>query len=168
MSDYNQCLSVPEALQRSRALDDEDLVWIEEPTLADDHAGHAEIARQTATPIQLGENFWGPRDMARSLASGASDYVMPDAARIGGVSGWLRAAALAEAAGRPMSSHLLPEVSVHLLTVTPTCHWLEYVDWANPILRQPVEIRDGHAQPLDGPGTGLVWDEGAVARYRVA
>ena len=106
--------------------------------------------------------------MAKGLALGASDYVMPDAARIGGISGWLRAAALADAAGRPMSSHLFPEVSVHLLAVTPTCHWLEYVDWASPILQRPVEIRDGHAQPLDGPGIGLTWDEDAVARYRVA
>ena len=64
-----------------------------------------------------------------------------------------------------MSSHLFPEVSSHLLAVTPTCHWLEYVDWANPILAQPVELKDGHVIIPLRPGTGIAWDEKAVARY---
>ena len=108
--------------------------WIEEPIRADDFAGAARIAREIATPIQLGENFMGPEQMAQALAAGACDYVMPDAQRIGGVTGWMRAAALAQGAGMEMSSHLFPEVSCHLLAATPTCHWLEYVDWANPVL----------------------------------
>ena len=111
MVDYNQALSVPEAILRCRALDDEGLTWIEEPTAADDAEGHARIARETRTPIQLGENWWGPREMARSLAAGASDYVMLDAMKIGGVSGWQRAAALAETHGIPISSHIAPEIS---------------------------------------------------------
>ena len=90
---------------------------------------------------------------------------MPDAQRIGGVTGWLRAAALAQSACLEMSSHLVPEVSSHLLAVTPTCHWLEYVDWANPILGEPVELKDGHVIIPSQPGTGIAWDEKAVARY---
>jgi mandelate racemase len=168
MSDYNQSLSVNEAIQRARLLDGERLSWIEEPTLADDYIGHAQISRETATPIQLGENWWGPREMAKSLSARASDCVMPDACRIGGVSGWLRAAALAESAGLAMSCHLFPEVSAHLLAVTPTSDWLEYVDWASPILARPLEVHDGHALPSEEPGLGLRWDEEAVRRYRVA
>ena len=93
---------------------------------------------------------------------------MPDAMKIGGVSGWLRAAALAEAHGLPMSSLIFPEVSAHLLAVTPTAHWLEYVDWASPILQQPLVIRDGQAMMGDAPGSGIAWDEESVSRYLVA
>ncbi|MDO8419740.1 MAG: enolase C-terminal domain-like protein [Rubrivivax sp.] len=168
MADYNQGLSVAEAVGRTAALAGEGLCWIEEPTLADDFAGHAEIRRKTTIPIQMGENWWGSHDMAKGLAAGASDLGMPDAMKIGGVTGWLRAAALGEAAGLPLSSHLFPEVSAHLLAVTPTCHWLEYVDWANPILQQPLVIEKGHATVAESPGCGVAWDEAQVQRYLVA
>jgi mandelate racemase len=104
--------------------------------------------------------------MADALAAQACDYAMPDFARIGGVSGWLDSASLAQAAGMRMSSHLYPEFSAHLLAVTPTCHWLEYVDWASPILKEPIEIRDGHAIIPNRPGAGIAWDDAAVARFR--
>jgi mandelate racemase len=166
MVDFNQALSVAEALKRSRLIDDEGGVeWIEEPIRADDFAGAARLTREIATPVQLGENFMGPEQMAQALAAGACDYVMPDAQRIGGITGWMRAAALAQGAGAEMSSHLFPEVSCHLLAATPTCHWLEYVDWANPILAQPVELKDGHVVVPSRPGIGIAWDEKAVARY---
>ena len=167
MSDYNQSLSVTEASRRAAALEGESLYWIEEPTRADDYTGHARIRRDAKTPIQIGENWWGPHDAAKSIEAGASDYVMPDAMKIGGVSGWLRTSALAEAAGIPLSSHLFPEISAHLLAVSPTKHWLEYVDWANPILEEPLKIEDGHASTPDAVGTGISWDEGAVRRYSV-
>jgi mandelate racemase len=155
MVDYNQSLSVQEAIERVRVLDDEGLHWIEEPTRGDDFAGHARIAAAARTPVQLGESWWGTNDMEKSIAAGASDHVTLDAMKIGGVTGWLRAAALADAAGLPVSSHTFPEVSVHLLAVTPTCHRLEYLDHAAPILADPIEIVDGHALPPDRPGLGL-------------
>jgi mandelate racemase len=107
----------------------------------------------------------GPEQMAQALAAGACDYVMPDAERIGGVTGWLRAAALAQGAGVEMSSHLFPEISAHLLAVTPTCHWLEYVDWADAVLAEPARLADGRLVIADRPGTGVAWDEAAVKRY---
>jgi mandelate racemase len=167
MSDFNQVLSVAEATRRIQALDDEGLYWIEEPTLADDYDGYATLRRKARTAIQMGENWWGLHEMAKSLKVGASDLGMPDAMKIGGVSGWLRAAALAESAGLPISSHLFPEVSVHLLAATPTRHWLEYVDWAAPILAEPMEIEDGLASVRDVPGTGIEWNEKAVKRHLV-
>ncbi|HEX7558818.1 MAG TPA: enolase C-terminal domain-like protein, partial [Usitatibacter sp.] len=166
--DFNQALSVNDAILRGRMLDDEGgVAWIEEPTRADDFAGNAHIADELATPVQLGENFMGPEQMAQALSAGACDYVMPDAQRIGGVTGWMRAAALAQAAGMEMSSHLFPEVSAHLLAVTPTAHWLEYVDWAAPILEEPLVVADGAVQVPDRPGNGLQWDQSAVAHYRM-
>jgi mandelate racemase len=167
MVDYNQVLSVAEAISRARVLDEEGLYWIEEPTRADDFAGHARISREAKTHIQLGENWWGPHDMAKGLAAGASDLAMPDVIKIGGVTGWLRAVALAEAGGIPASSHLYPEVSAHLLAVTPTRDRLEHLDVAGPVLKEPVRIEDGNAVIPTSPGTGVEWDEESVRRYLV-
>lgn len=167
MSDYNQGLSVAEATLRIDALAGEGLYWVEEPTAADDYAGHAEIRRKSRLRIQMGENWWGPHEMSRCVATAAADFVMPDAMKIGGVTGWLRAAAIAETAGLPISSHLFPEISAHLLAASPTCHWLEYVDWAEPILQQPLRIDDGCAVVPEAPGCGIAWNEAMVARYLV-
>jgi mandelate racemase len=167
MSDYNQSLDVREAVRRAQALDGEALEWIEEPVRADDYEGCAEVARAARTPIQIGENCWGPHDLARAIRARSADLLMPDAMKIGGVTGWLRAAALTEAAGVPTSTHLFPEVSAHLLAVTPTADWIEYVDWAGPVLREPLAVRDGHVQAPERPGLGLEWDEAAVARLAV-
>jgi len=167
MTDYNQSLTVPEAIQRCRLLDEEDIYWVEEPTVADDFLGHAAIARAAKTPIQIGENWWGTHDMAKSLAAEASDYVMIDVMKVGGVTGWLRGAALVEPRGIPASSHLFPEISAHLLAVTPTSHWMEYVDWASPILKHPLRLEKGQAQIRVAPGVGLEWDEQAVQRFLV-
>ena len=90
---------------------------------------------------------------------------MPDVIKVGGVSGWLRAGALAEAEGMPASSHLYPEVSAHLLAATPTRDRLEYLDLAGPILKEPLRIEEGHAVIPASPGTGVEWDEESVQRY---
>jgi mandelate racemase len=168
MVDYNQSLTVAEALDRIRALDDEGLAWIEEPTRADDHRGHAEIAAVARTPIQLGENWWGPADMENAIAAGACDYATLDVMKLGGVRGWMTRAALAARAGLPASSHSFPEFSAQLLAVTPTCHRLEYLDHAGAILTQPVRVIDGLVYPPDRPGAGLEWDEDAVRRWIIS
>jgi mandelate racemase len=167
MVDYNQALTVDDALARGRALDREDIFWLEEPIRHDDYAGAARLARELKTPIQIGENFSLPAAMEVALDAGAADYVMPDLERIGGVSGWRQAAALAAARGVPMSSHLFPEVSAHLLAATPTCQFLEYVDWANALLQEPLVISDGRAVIPERPGNGMLWNDDAVARYRI-
>jgi len=165
--DYNQALDVPEALKRGLALEGEGVAWLEEPIRHDDLAGCAALARDLKLPIQLGENFDGTNQMVAALRAGACDLVMPDYARIGGVTGWVQAAGIAAAQGIPMSSHLLPEVSAHLLAATPTAHWLEYVDWGDSFLEQPLEISDGYAIIPDRPGAGLSWDASAVKRLSV-
>ena len=143
------------------------MAWIEEPIEHDDYAGCARIARELATPIQVGENFEGPNAMAAAIAAQAADYMMPDLMRIGGVSGWLRAASLAAAAKIPLSSHLLPEVSAAVLAFSPTAHWLEYVDWAAAILAEPFGVVNGSITPPDVPGSGVSWNEEAVRKYRM-
>ena len=165
--DFNQGLSVAEAIRRGRALDGENMYWIEEPVVYDDLAGCAKVAREVATPIQIGENFYGPKAMAAAISAQAADYMMPDVERIGGVTGWMRAAALAEAANIEMSSHLMPEISRHLLAATPTRHWLEYMDWAAPFLAAPLQVKDGQVQVPDVPGSGIAWNEDAIPGYQV-
>lgn len=167
MVDYNQCLTPAEAVQRLRVLDDEGLTWVEEPTLAHDHAGHAAIAREAKTPIQCGENWWGTLDMQHAIDAGASDFMMPDVMKIGGVTGWMRAAALGHARGIRLSSHLWSELSAQLLCVTPTAHWLEYSDWWNAILREPLVIERGMAQVEHAEATGVAWNDKAVERFAI-
>jgi mandelate racemase len=165
MVDYNQCLTPTEAVERLRVLDDEGLTWVEEPTLAHDYAGHALVAREARTPIQCGENWWGTLDMQHAIAARASDFVMPDVMKIGGVTGWLRAATLAHTHGLRVSNHLWPEISARLLCCTPTAHWLEYADWWNPILAEPLRVEKGMAIVDDAIGTGVEWNEDAVRRF---
>ena len=165
MVDYNQCLTPAEAVERLRVLDGEALAWVEEPTLAHDYSGLARVAREARTPIQCGENWWGILDMQHAIEAQASDYVMPDVMKIGGVTGWLRAASLAHAKGLRVSNHLWPELSARLLCCTPTAHWLEYADWWNPIVAEPLSVDNGIAIPSNTVGSGVDWNEVAVERF---
>jgi mandelate racemase len=165
MIDFNQSLTVVEAQRRIRRLDDEALHWIEEPTRADDFPGHAAIAREARTPIQIGENWSSVHEMAASVAQGASDLVMLDVVKIGGVTGWMRAAALAHVKGLPVSSHFFPELSAHLLAATPGAHWLEFVDLASPALLTPAQVENGVVAVNNEPGTGITWNEPVLHRH---
>jgi mandelate racemase len=162
MVDYNQMLTAAEAIARGRQLEQEGIYWLEEPILHEDHEAYASIARELGVPIQIGENFNGPQGMLSALRARACDYVMPDVARIGGVTGWMQAAALAAAHGIEMSSHLMPEVSAQLLSATPTAHWLEYVDWADALLQEPLRVVDGNVLSSQRPGSGIAWDEDKI------
>jgi mandelate racemase len=120
MVDFNQGLNLAEALKRCHAIDDHGLAWIEEPIVYDNLDGYTQLAAELETPLQIGENFYGPREMHKALAKKACDLVMPDFMRIGGVTGWMRAAAIAGAAGIPVSTQLYPEVAAHMMRVTET------------------------------------------------
>jgi mandelate racemase len=165
MVDYNQSLTPAEAVKRLRALEGEGLTWVEEPVLAHDYQGHAAVAREIRTPIQCGENWWGALDMRHAIEARASDFMMADVMKIGGVTGWLRAAALAQAHAIPLSNHLWPELSAQLLCATPAAHWLEYADWWNPILAEPLRVENGYAVCSEAAGSGVEWDEAAVSRF---
>ncbi len=168
MADFNQALGVSEAIRRGQALDDEGLYWIEEPVRADDFRGCADVAAAVRTPVQIGENFESLFEMHEALRLSASDFVMADAQRIGGITGWLRASALAQTFGREISSHLFQEVSAHVLAAAPTGDWLEYMNLADPVLAEPLLASDGALMASGRPGIGLVWDETAVRRFRIA
>ncbi len=164
MVDYNQALTSAEAIRRGRELEKEGIYWLEEPIAHEDYEACAAVARELRVPVQIGENFNGPEGLLRAIGVQASDYVMADVARIGGVTGWLHAAGVASAHGIKMSSHLMPEISAHLLCATPTGHWLEYVDWADAIVQEPLIIRDGMVLTSERVGSGISWDEAKLKR----
>ena len=165
MVDYNQGLDRPEALRRGLALQAEDVRWLEEPLHVTDDAGLAWLADQLELPVQGGENWWGVTGMARSLAMRATDLCMPDVMKMGGITGFLRGMALAGAHRVPLSSHIFIEASAHLLSVSPNKQFLEHLDIAGALLREPLQITDGFAAIADRPGLGLAWDEAALQLY---
>jgi len=166
MIDYNQSMDVETALSRAARLAEYDIYWLEEPVPADDLSGHAQVRAKSPIRIQTGENWWYPTGAANAINAGASDYVMPDMMKIGGFTGWRAAAKTAETAGLPISSHAFVEVSVHALAATPGAHWLEYLDKARPILKEPYDAIDGAVTPR-GPGLGIEWDPKKVAEFAV-
>ncbi|MEJ2015383.1 MAG: enolase C-terminal domain-like protein [Limibacillus sp.] len=168
LSDFNQGLSFPAAKERLNSLDDAGLGWFEEPIAYHDLDNCAALAAMLKTPVIIGENFHGPYDQQQAIAKRACDAVMPDLMRIGGVTGWLRAAALAEPQGLPVSSHLFTEVSAHLMRVTPGAQWLEWTDWVHPILAEPFEVKEGAVVIPDRPGNGIEWNETGLAKYEIA
>lgn len=167
MVDFNQGLDLAEALKRCHILDDLGLTWLEEPIVYDNYDGYARLTADLKTPIQIGENFYGPREMHKALQKQACDLVMPDFMRIGGVTGWMRAAAISGAAGIPTSTHLYPEVGAHVMRVTETAHWLEWQSWADPVLQRPYEVKDSHLHIPDVPGVGMEWNEDVVKAHQV-
>lgn len=166
MVDYNQSLSVPEAIRRIKRLEQFDLHWVEEPVKAEDIHGHAKVREASSISIQTGENWWFPRDAAKAIATKASDFAMLDIMKIGGITGWQQAAALAEAASTPVSSHIFVEASSHAMAATANAGMLEYLDVASAVLEEPYKNLDGKLAPK-GPGLGLAWDERAVEKYLI-
>jgi mandelate racemase len=166
MLDFNQSLAPAEADRRIARLAPYDLTWIEEPVPQENLSGHAQVRERSEIPIQAGENWWFPRGFAEAIAAQATDFIMPDLMKVGGITGWLNVSGQADAASIPMSSHILPEASAHVLPVTPTAHWLEVLDFAGAILADPIQITDG-TLTARGPGLGIAWNETAVAKYQV-
>ena len=165
--DFNQAFTPVESIHRMQRLEGESIAWIEEPARAEDHSGHAEVRRALKTPVQTGENWWGVADMQHALQVGATDHVMPDLMKIGGVTGWQAAAALAMSNSMPVSSHLFSEYSVHVMAATPTALMLEWLDVAGAINQNPLTVQNGFVLPAAGNGAGIVWDEDAISRYQV-
>jgi mandelate racemase len=166
MIDFNQSLDPADAISRIARLAPYDLHWVEEPVAQENLQGLAAVRQESSISIQAGENWWFPRGFAEAIAVGASDFIMPDLMKVGGITGWMRVAAQAEAASMPMSSHLFAEASAHMLAVTPTAHWLEVLDLGRAILAEPLQVVDGSVTAR-GPGLGLSWNEAAVAKYAV-
>lgn len=160
--DANQGWDLPTARRFGRELESRSIDWFEEPIVAEDLRGLRRLQRELPLRIAAGESSSLPEGIVDLVHRGQVSIVMPDLQRVGGVTGWLRASGVAESTGRQLSSHLFPEVSVHLLAASPGAGPLEYVSWMAPFLVEPLTIEDGVAEVPDRPGLGIEFDWGEL------
>ena len=164
MVDVNQGWTVERAIRIGRQLEPINLYWLEDPIPHDDLDGHAKIAAALDTPIATGERAYAPAGVRALIERQACDILMPDVQRVGGVTGWMRAAALADAWSLPICSHLFTEISVHLVAAAPTACYLEHMPWTFDLFQERLKLVDGHVPIPNRPGLGFSWDEAAIRR----
>ena len=161
MVDANQQWDRVTALRFARMLDEFDLAWIEEPIDAHDVVGLAEIAGRVETPIASGEMLTSIDDVAHLIEHRGADIIQADAPRLGGVSPYLRVAALADHAHLDMAPHFVMELHLHLAAAYPREPWVEHFDWLTPLFDERREIRDGRMLLPTVPGIGLTVSQAA-------
>ncbi len=163
MVDANQQWDRPTAHRVGRVLERFNLVWIEDPLDAYDAAGHAALAAALDTPVATGEMLTSVAEHRQLIDTGASDVVQPDAPRVGGITPFLRIAALADHKGLSLAPHFSTEVHVHLAAAYPRSTWVEHVDWLEPLFNEHLEVRGGRVLVPDRPGLGITVTPKAVA-----
>jgi L-alanine-DL-glutamate epimerase-like enolase superfamily enzyme len=168
MVDANQSMTFAEARRRARLFEAFDLFWFEEPLPAEDISGHALLAASTSLPIAVGESLYSASHFREYLAAGACGIVQVDAARIGGITPWLKVAHLAEAFNVEVAPHFLMELHVSLAAAVPNALYVEHIPQLGRLTTRPMEIADGHAVAPMEPGLGIAWDRDAIDRLRVA
>ena len=162
MVDANQAFTCAEARRRAQLLSEVDLEWIEEPLPADDVAGHRMLAASTPIPIAVGESIYSLGVFREYLAAGAAGVIQPDAARIGGITPWLKAAHLAEAFNVQVAPHFLMELHVSLAAAVPNSLYVEHIPQLSRIARSEIQVVDGMAIPPSSAGIGIEWDREAI------
>lgn len=167
MADFSSALTPIYATKLAHALEPFDLFWIEDPIADEDIDDHAAITRAVKTPICFGEKVYAPQGLQKVIAAGAADVLMADMQRAGGVTGWSRIAAMADAARMPLSSHILPEINLHLVASAPTGLYLEHLTWAEDLFEERMEFAGGAIKVPRRPGFGLTWNEDGIRRALV-
>ncbi|WP_327582011.1 mandelate racemase/muconate lactonizing enzyme family protein [Nonomuraea sp. NBC_00507] len=162
MVDANQQWDRPTAARMGRAMEEYGLVWIEEPLDAYDHAGHAALAAALDTPIATGEMLTSVGEHAELIRARGADVIQPDAPRIGGVTPFLRLAALAEHERLQLAPHFAMEIHLHLAAAYALEPWVEHFEWLEPLFNERLEIRDGRMLVPDRPGIGVTLSEQAA------
>jgi len=166
-ADLNQRLSAPQAIRLGRMLEPFELAWLEEPVRYYDHAAEAAVTAALDMPIASGESEYTHRGILRMLQQRSADIIMPDLQRMGGPTGLLKAAHLAEAFDTPVSPHVFHEMSLALLAAVPNAAVLEYAPWFEALYRERLQLdAEGQAVVPDTPGWGFSFDPAAVKRYR--
>ena len=172
MVDANQKWSVGEAISRIRAMEEFNLLWVEEPILADDHLGYERLSQTLNVPLAGGEGQFQLEQFLDLFQRGCLQFVQADVCRVGGVTGWLRIARLAEAYHLPMAPHLVEELSVHLCCGVSNGYLVEHLPTLNlnntGLILNPVMPRNGTFTPLEDPGHGVQFDMEALAQIQIA
>lgn len=167
--DANYSMTVDEAIDLAHAVKDQNILWFEEPIIPDDYPGYARVTEATGMPVAQGENLHTIHEFEMALAQSQLTYLQPDASNCGGITGFLRAAALAEQAGVVVCSHGMQELHVSLLAGLGSEGWLEVHSF--PIDRyttRPLVIESARAVAPDVPGTGVLFDWARLAPHKVA
>ncbi|MCP1659364.1 L-talarate/galactarate dehydratase [Neisseria perflava] len=162
MVDANQQWDRDTAIRMSRKMEQFDLVWIEEPLDAYDVEGHAALTTALDTPIATGEMLTSYREHEQLILGNASDFVQPDAPRVGGITPFLQIMQLAHRHGRKLAPHFAMEIHIHLAAAYPIEPWLEHFEWLNPLFNEQLELRDGRMWISDRYGLGVTLSEQAL------
>ncbi|MCH8882554.1 MAG: mandelate racemase/muconate lactonizing enzyme family protein [SAR324 cluster bacterium] len=168
MVDANQGQDPLYAYRLGKALEPYDIFWYEEPVAYTDVATHARLAAELRVPIATGQSAYLERGMLEYLQAGACHILMPDVCRMGGITGWRKAAALAEAFHTPVSNHMYLEFGAHLQASIPNRTYVDSIDWLSPLFEKPLKVEDGWVTLPEEPGIGLRLDRKALDRYRAA
>jgi L-alanine-DL-glutamate epimerase-like enolase superfamily enzyme len=167
MVDANMRWTVDEAIRAARAFRDSNLIWLEEPTIPDDIAGHTRIVREGGVPIATGENLHTLHEFTQMIAAGGVTFPEPDATNCGGITVFMKVAHLAEAYNLPVTSHGAHDLTVHLLAALPNRSYLEVHGFGlDRYIERPIVIRDGVALAPDTPGHGVAFDWKALEKVR--
>ena len=161
MVDANQQWDRPTAQRMCRALEQFNLIWIEEPLDAYDHEGHAALAQAFDTPIATGEMLTSAAEHMDLIRHRAADFLMPDAPRLGGITPYLKVAAQADHAGVLVAPHFAMELHIHLAAAYPREGWVEHFDWLEPLFNERIAIQNGRMLVPTRPGLGLSLSEQA-------
>lgn len=165
--DGNQRWSPKQAIYVARQLQEYEIWWLEEPVTAYDFEGYAEVRANAEIFIATGETVFTPHEFKNLVQVRAADILMPNLQRVGGITGWLKVADLAELYQLPVASHVYSEINVHLLAAIPNGLVLEVVPWWPRIFVENLQLTEGKANPPDRPGIGVTLDEKVVRDHRV-
>ena len=167
MVDATESWNEAQAVATGRALQEAGIVWLEDPVSHQNLAGLAHLTQVLDVPIAAGEHLYGLDAFQKTFDARAVNIAIIDLARVGGITPWIKVAALAEARGIPVAGHVIPEVHVHLLSAVPNGHLVEYMPRSVPIFDSSLQLEDGHLLAPQAPGLGVVVNEDACERYRV-
>ncbi|MFM2275031.1 MAG: hypothetical protein RL211_903 [Pseudomonadota bacterium] len=163
MVDANQQWDRPKATRACRAFEQFDLTWIEEPLDAYDFEGHAQLAERYDTAIATGEMLTSLGEHTQLIMSDGSDFVQPDAPRVGGITPFLQIMALADFKGRKLAPHFAMEIHLHLAAAYPQEPWLEHFEWLEPMFNERLELKAGRMHVPNRPGLGFSLSDQALA-----
>ncbi len=167
MVDANQAWTRKQAVRMAGRLEEFDLCWLEEPLPHDDVEGYASLRPVIPMPLCTGETNYLASDFRRLLEAGAADFYMPDLMRMGGITEMVKTVHLCDAYDAMVTPHLFMEHSIHVAAASPNVVWQEHQPWWEPILKRPVDFRDGALHLSERPGFGIELDESAVARLEL-
>jgi len=167
MCDINQRWSVHQAIEIGKRVEDVHFFWLEDVTVHDDYTGLARVADALITPLAGGECLYGITPFRHMIEAHSVDIIMIDLNRVGGISNWMKVAAMAEAFNLPVVSHLFPEIHVHLISAIPNGLTVEYMPWSFRLFEEvPVPVNGELVVPTK-PGLGLQFSRD-IDRYIVS